>query len=82
MVDFPQPTITAACDPTNNLGDPFISLLVKNQAGDLCMDTLTQVLSAYPISLDLGVGIYTAEYFLTADPVKTTGAMVFNVAGA
>ncbi len=80
-VEFPAPTIEAECDPVENLGDVEISLVIKNQAGDFCgaQDTLVMRLSQFPITLDLGIGAYTAEYFLTADPVKTTHPMVFSV---
>jgi len=82
-IDFPFPTIKSTCTITNDPGN-FI-LIVRNASGKVCYRTGPSTpTSSNPnilFSGEFGIGIYTAEYLLANDPLKTTGPIVFSVQG-
>ena len=77
-VSIPTPTVSAGCGTLTN---PGLTLRVRNQAGETCNTTVVNSGSAATaVTLTgLAIGNYTAEWFLTADPTKTTGVKVFSI---
>jgi len=91
-IDFPYPILNSDCDIANDSSN-FI-LTIRNQAGKICYqshkideDGVCTFEGVSPPSAgilygaDFAIGIYTAEYQLKADPLKTTGPAVFSVQG-
>ena len=82
-INFPYPTIKSDCEITR---DPskFI-LIIKNAQGKVCHRT-GPLEPTYPdpnqlYGADFTIGLYTAEYKLADDTIKTTGPIVFSVQG-
>jgi len=91
-IDFPYPVLNSDCDIAND-PDNFI-LTIRNQSGKICYvshekdaNGVFQFVGVLPTTpgvlygIDFAIGIYTAEYQLKADPLKTTGPAVFSVQG-
>ena len=69
-----RPVVLTDCGTASNSIN--LTLVVKNQSGTECLRTtsnINQTLSNLP------AGIYTAEWFVTSDPTKTTGEQPFSV---
>jgi len=80
MVTIPLPTVSAACDANFDATSAALSLVVKKANGAACVAQRDFAAGAATAqTLNLGVGQYTAEWFLTNDKVKTTGPKVFSV---
>ncbi len=82
-IDFPYPTLKSDCNITNDPAN-FI-LVIRNASGMVCHRAdPSGPAFADPTLLygaDFSIGIYTAEYKLANDTVKTTGPIVFSVQG-
>ncbi len=82
-IDFPYPSVEGDCQIAS---DPskFI-LIVKNSNGKVCHrsgpsgSASTDANRLY--GADFAIGVYTAEYKLADDTIKTTGPIVFSVQG-
>jgi len=79
-VTIPLPTVSADCDANFDATSAALSLVVKQANGENCVAQRDFAAGAATAqTLNLGVGVYTAEWFLTNDKIKTTGAKVFSV---
>ena len=68
-----RPVVLANCGAINNVN---LTLVVKNQSGTECLRTTSNTSQTLT---NLPAGIYTAEWFVTSDPTKTTGEQPFSV---
>ncbi len=82
-IDFPYPTLESDCDIAK---DPSkYILIIKNSQGKVCHRT-GPLEPTFPdpnklYGADFAIGLYTAEYKLADDTIKTTGPIVFSVQG-
>ena len=63
-IDFGAPSISG-CDATTD-----VSFSLINQQGDTCIVLDPVPNGTFPLTLDLGPGLYSAVYFVSDDPIK------------
>ena len=75
QVIIPAPEVSADCGTIS----PDMTLVVLNQNGDTCHNMVyTAPISDVALG-NYGSGLYTAEWYVTLDPVKTTGKQPFSI---
>ena len=77
-VEIPAPDLSADCGAI----DPGMTLIVHNQNGDVCFEADYAAASVIPDPVAIGAfgaGLYTAEWYITVDPKKTSKKQPFSI---